>query len=66
VTNAAYDAYLTRPVNFGGQVVSLGDAIAAMQAEGHAQPLIDRWVQGALLAAKIHSPNAPGPGPAQR
>lgn len=41
---------LADSVNFGGRIVPLGEAIAAMQAEGHPQSLIDRWMQGAILA----------------
>ena len=45
--------YLKQTINFGGEVMSLGRAIKIMQDEGHAQVLIDRWVQGALLSKRL-------------
>jgi hypothetical protein len=45
--------YLSQPVNFGGITVTLYEAISTMRAEGHPERLIDRWVQGALLSARL-------------
>lgn len=45
-------AALGQPVNFGGIMVPLAFAIDTMRAEGHDERLIDRWVQGALLARR--------------
>ena len=42
------DAYLAQTINFGGELMSLGEAIATLQSEGHPQKYIDRWIQGAM------------------
>jgi hypothetical protein len=42
--------HLSQPVNFGGLLVPLGEAIATLRTEGTPDHLIDRWVQGALVA----------------
>lgn len=38
---------LARLVSFGGVLTSVGEVIATLQAEGHPQVLIDRYLQGA-------------------
>ncbi len=46
------DRYLNELIDFGGIPHTRGEAIAIMQAEGHPQPLIDRWLQGQEFAAQ--------------
>lgn len=38
--------YLTELVNFGGEIMTRGEMIAILQAEGFDQVMIDRYLQG--------------------
>jgi hypothetical protein len=45
--------YLDTVISYGGSPISVGALMAKMQADGRDQYLIDRYIQGALLAKRV-------------
>ena len=54
----APNRYLDELISCGGEAQTRAEIIAEMQAEGTPQPLIDRWLQGQELAAKLRARRA--------
>jgi hypothetical protein len=49
------DRYLGEIINYGGEFMSRGEAIADMQRIGMEPRCIDRWLQGNELMARLRS-----------
>ena len=50
--------YLDELISFGGEPWTRAEVIAHMRAQGTPQPLIDRWLQGQELMARLQRQQA--------
>jgi len=54
-----FNRYLDELIEFGGEPYTRGAVIATMRAEGTPERLIDCWLQGQELMARLHRRRTP-------